>query len=460
MIRHTLGWGLISPMAKPGHESPDASQRRLGRAVLFLQQQAPLITDPVVRADIETLLLTGQAMELASRLKGFRRIDSAELVRQFARQSGVPERQLISQVLPVLKQADVVDYTLSTDGSLAHLEEFVGVTGNVITQTFRVLDILGPRNEELALLHSIEIASWAPLTKTQHLDQIVRRGLTESEAERGLSYSLAVAINRRINSTELNEQVIFNPHVWGTGQVQIASFLRDLPPNERDALLGICEVATKRPGATLERVGGDSAIVASARKVGLIQAATVKSSAMGRNLSQTYVFSPLIQTEDDQATTTEALHLRKLFLAHILFGQEKAQLGLGRIMNPVAIVRKLLNAGEVGPATNIATDYHMLEAHGVVRVEETAGGRAFLKLIKEDIVRDGLDWLNASLGNVPEGSADVPKLEHVPGIFIHPERDRSMLPDDAASHEIVSSAVLELRKEAQRAVRHQSPFGR
>ncbi|MFE1078357.1 hypothetical protein ACFW31_07520 [Nocardiopsis alba] len=419
-----------------------------------------MITDNIVRADIETLLLTGAAMELASRLKGLRRIDNSELVRQFARQSGVPERVLISQVLPVLKQADVIDYSLENDGGLAHLEEFVGVTGNVIAQTFRVLDALGPANEEIALLQSIEIASWSPLTKTQHLDQIVRRGLTEADAESGLSYSLAIAINRRINSTELNEQVIFNPHVWGTGQIQIASFLRDLPPNERDALLGICEVATKRPGATLEQIGGNSAIVSSARKVGLIQAATVKSSALGHNLSQTYVFSPLIQTEDDQATTTEALHMRKLFLAHILFGQEKAQLGLGRIMNPVAIVRKLLNTGEVGPATNISTDYHMLEAHGVVRVEETAGGRAFLKLIKEDIVRDGLDWLNASLGNTPGESADVPKLEHVPGVFINPERDRSMLPDDAASHEIVSSAVLELRKEVQRAVRHQSPFSR
>ncbi|MEW1818811.1 MULTISPECIES: hypothetical protein [Streptomyces] len=447
-------------MANSGHASPDVSQRRLGRAVLFLQQQAPMITDNVVRADIGTLLLAGAAMELASRLKGLRRIDSAELVRQFARQSGVPEIQLIGQILPVLKRADVLDYALDSDGNLAHVEEFVGVTGNIIAQTFRVLDTLGPRNEELALLHSIEIASWAPLTKTQHLDQIVRRGLTEAEAESGFKYSVAVAINRRINSTELNEQVVFNPHVWGTGQVQIASFLRDLPPNERDALLGICEVSTKRPGTTLERVGGDSAIVSSARKVGLIQAATVKSSAGGTNLSQTYVFSPLIQTDDDQATTTEALHLRKLFLAHILFGQEKAQLGLGRISDPVAIVRKLLNTGSVGPATNIRTDYHMLEAHGVVRVEESAGGRAFLKLIKEDIVRDGLDWLNASLGNVPGGSANVPKLEHVPGIFIHPERDRSMLPDDAASHEIVSSAVLELRKEAQRAVRHQSPFGR
>lgn len=365
----------------------------------------------------------------------------------------------MSQVLPILKQADVIDYSLDNDGKLQHLEEFVGVTGTVIEQTFKVLDALGPRQDEVALLHSIELASWAPLTKTQHLDQIARRGISPQDCENGLRYSLAIAVNQRITSKELGEDVIFNPHVWGTGQVQIASFLRNLPPNERDALLGICELATKRPGTVLERIGGDNAVLTGARKVGLVQAATVKSSAGGKHLRQTYVFSPLIQTEDDQATTTEALHLRKLFLAHILFGHEKAQLQGGRIRTPVPLVAALLRNREVGPATNIGTDYHMLEAHGVVRVEETGGGRAILKLIKEDIVKDGLDWLQASLGNVP-GSAATPQLENVPGVFVNPERDRATLPDSAASHEIVSSAVLELRKEAQRAVRHQSPFGR
>lgn len=418
-----------------------------------------MIGDPIVRADIETLLLSGQAMDLAARLKGHRRIESAELVRQFGRLSGVPERQLTSQILPILKKADVIDYSLDSDGKLKHVDEFVGVTGTVIEQTFKVLSALGPRPDEIALLHSIEIASWAPMTKTQHLDQITRRGISAEDCEKGLRYSLVIAVNQRITSKELNEDVIFNPHVWGTGQVQIASFLRNLPPNERDALLGICELATKRPGTVLERVGGESAILAGARKVGLVQAATVKSSAGGSHLSQTYVFSPLVQTEDDQATTTEALHLRKLFLAHVLFGHEKAQLQGGRIRTPVPLVAALLRNREVGPASNIATDYHMLEAHGVVRVEETGSGRAFLKLIKEDIVKDGLDWLQASLGNAP-GNTPSLQLENVPGVFINPERDRAALPDSAASHEIVSSAVLELRKEAQRAVRHQSPFNR
>ncbi|EXU69484.1 hypothetical protein Z951_02695 [Streptomyces sp. PRh5] len=446
-------------MAMTGQGGSAATERRLGRAVLFLQQQAPMVTSNVVRADISTLLLTGQAMDFASRMHGFGRLTSAKAIRQFARLSGIPDSLLTLQVLPVLKQANVIDFSVDSDGAVKSIEEFVGVSGTVIQQTFRVLGHLKPSKEELALLHSVEIASWAPLTKTQHLDQIVTLGISDEAAARGFDLSLATSINQRVHSKDLNEDVIFNPHVWGTGQIQIASFLRNLPPGERDALLSICEQASARPGSTLDTVGGNSSIIRSARKVGLIQAGTVKSSASGTPLRQTYVFSPLIQTADDQSTTTEALHLRKLFLAHILFGREKAMLGKGRINDPVVLVSKLLNSGSVGPATNIGTDYHLLESHGVVRVEELANGRAFLKLIKEEIARDGLDWLKASVGNIPGGSSSL-KMENVPGLFVSPESDRSKLADDGVSDEITTATILELRKEVQRAVRNETPFGR
>ena len=446
-------------MTTTGQSDSVATERRLGRAVLFLQQQAPLVTNRVVQADIATLLLAGQAMDFASRLHGYGRLANPDAIRQFARLSGIHETTLMLQVLPKLKQAGVIDYEVDADGAVKSVEEFVGVSGTVIQQTFRVLDTLKPSEEELALLHSIEIASWAPLTKTQHLDQIVKRGISDAAALRGFDLSLATSINRRVPSRELNEEVVFNPHVWGTSQIQIASFLRNLPPGERDALLSICEQATTRPGSTLDSVGGDANILKSARKVGLIQTGTVKSNASGVPLRQTYVFSPLVQTADDQSTTTEALHLRKLFIAHILFGREKAMLGRGRINDPVVLVSKLLNAGSVGPATNIGTDYHLLEAAGVVQVDELPNGRAFLKLIKEEIVRDGLDWLKASVGSMPGGSSSL-KVENAPGLFVTPEEDRSKLTDDAASDEITTSAILELRKEVQRAVRHESPFGR
>ncbi|TJZ94429.1 hypothetical protein [Actinacidiphila oryziradicis] len=126
-------------MATTDQDDSDATERRLGRAVLFLLQQAPMVTNPVVRADIETLLLSGQAMDFASRLHGFGRITNAQMIRQFARLAGIADRALILQILPVLKQADVIDFALKPDGTIGYVEEFVGVSGSIIRQTFKVL---------------------------------------------------------------------------------------------------------------------------------------------------------------------------------------------------------------------------------------------------------------------------------------------------------------------------------
>ena len=429
--------------------------RRLGRAIAYLHQQDTGRIPPLVAADIETLLLTGRAMDFAARIHGHKVSLTDALVKQYARQAGIGPRQLIDVLLPSLRSADVLDYSISGD-DVTGLEEFVGLTGTLLDQTVKVLRALHPSQAEMAVLHSVEIASWAPLTRSQHLGQLHQRGYSDLVAESGLRHSLAAGVNQAIPSTELREDVIFNPYVWGSGQVKVAAFLKSLPPAERDSLVGICEEASNRPGLALPSLAGSTPnMVASARKVGLLQASTVRSSASGA--SQTYVFSPLLEADDDKLLTTEALHQRKLFVAHILFGHEKAMAGGGRIMDPVVLVNALLSRGSVGPASNIATDYHLLERHGIVQVEESGSGRAYLKMIKPEIVAGGLDWLRRTGGDGIAGEPVV-KLLRSPGSFVTPEEDRHQLGDLGESDEIARASVLKLREELQRAARQDNPL--
>jgi len=434
------------------------SGTRLGRAVIYLHQQQGALP-PVVAAQLEVLLLTGRAMDFAARLQGHTGAAASgltpALARSYAGLAGLGGLELLNTALPALKRADVVDFA-AADSELTFIEEYVGVTGSVLQQTLRVLERLGPSDDERAALHSIEIASWAPLTRAQHLDQLTRRGLTTQLAETGRRLAQAAGVNREVPSPELREPVVFNPYVWGSKQVPIAGFLRSLPSAERDALLGICQQALDRPGLALPGLTGSPGLITSARKVGLIQTATVKStSAVG---PQTYIFSPLLEADDDQMVSTEALHQRKLFVAHILFGGEKAQAGRGRIMMPTTLVAALLRNKVVGPVSNIVTDYHLAEAAGIVRVEETGNGRGLLHLVKEDIVRGGLDWLQASQGSAQGSDGLLLPKTAAPSSFDTPETDRRLLPDDAAANEITTAAILRLREEAQRAARRDDPF--
>jgi hypothetical protein len=267
-----------------------------------------------------------------------------------------------------------------------------------------------------------------------------------------LQLARAVGINMSVASAELNEPVIFSPYVWGTKQLSLAKFLAELPPNEREALLGMSEQVLATPGLHLSKLSASPATIKSAQSVGLIQSATVQSAT---GAGSTYVFSPLLEADDDRCITTEALHLRKLFVAHILFGHERALAGRGKIHSPVALVNKLVNSGRVGPATNIGTDYHLLEAAGVVAVRpEAVGDRAYLTLIKREIAESGLDWIR----RITDGTgAESLALTQRPSRFITPEAARTA--DSAgASHEIMVSSINKLRKDLQRAARREDPW--
>ncbi|MGO3327660.1 hypothetical protein [Gordonia sp. (in: high G+C Gram-positive bacteria)] len=427
--------------------------KRLGRAVVFVHQHDHKITGPLVRAEVEVLLLTGKAMDFAARLKGHQNLVllTHDLVVSYAKHAGLGGLELINTVLPALKNTGLIDYRVDDANRISSLEEYVGVSASVTEQTVALLESLRPHRSDLAFLHSVEIGAIAPLAASQHLNEIVTRGFTEQEAEQALRLARAVGLNRDSASEELNELVVFSPYVWGTKQLSLATFLGKLPANERDALLGMSEQVLSAPGLHLSKLKATPAIIRSATNAGLIQAATVQSAT---GISSTYVFSPLMEAEDNACTTTEAFHLRKLFVAHMLFGRDAAALGRGRIEDPGTLVEALLRKGVVGPATNIKSDYHLLEAAGVVAVEPNDQGRAYLRLVKPEIAESALTWIRRITDT--SGAADLTRGER-PATFITPEDGRTA-ESLGASHEIMVASVEELRKEMQRAARRDDPW--
>jgi hypothetical protein len=344
----------------------------------------------------------------------------------------------------------LIDYKMDGAGRINQLEEYVGVSASVTEQTVTLLNVLSPQRSDLAFLHSVEVGAIAPLTQSQHLDEVIKRGFTDQEAAEALRLSRAVGINLNAPSAELGEAVVYSPYVWGTKQLSLATFLASLPPNEREALLGMSQQVLATPGIQISKLAASPAVIKSAQNAGLIQAATVQSAT---GVSSTYAFSPLLEAEDNKVATTEALHLRKLFVAHILFGHEAARAGGGKILSPEVLVQALVDRGRVGPATNIGSDSHLLEAAGVVTVEP-AGDRAFLRLVKPEIAQSGLEWIRRITDT--SGTAVLTSRDR-PATFVTPESARTR-DSEGASHEILVSSILELRKEMQRAARRDDPW--
>jgi len=176
----------------------NGSDRRLGRSVARIHQAEHVIRD-AFKPSLETLILAGKSMDFVSRVHGFGTGLTPAAIEIFANRAGLGRQALHNVVLPALKASDVADYTL-VDGQVAGINEYLGVTGNLIEQSYRVLMQLRPSRAELAVLHSVEVASYAPLTETQHLDQLVRRAFTEEEAKTGYNLALSAGLNKRIKN--------------------------------------------------------------------------------------------------------------------------------------------------------------------------------------------------------------------------------------------------------------------
>jgi hypothetical protein len=256
-----------------------------------------------------------------------------------------------------------------------------------------------------------------------------------------------IGIVQRIQSSPSEEHIIYNVYVWGSGVVPFAHFLASLPTDERKILTSLSASVIHQPGISLSHFRDvDPSVISAARKVGFLDATRVVT----RNRNEaSFAFSPTLESSLPD-TSTDVLHERKLFVAHILFGHRNAPPRYGRIDDPLALVRALLRNGAVGPTTAIDTDYLLLESHGIVKViPSSISRRSYLSLVKQDVVEESLPLLVAALGDTSEtiASQSISAL-WLPGSFKGPEDDRRHIraPLEAGA-ELFSSVIKRLREE-------------
>ena len=73
------------------------------------------------------------------------------------------------------------------------------MSGAIADQAMRVAELIGPSLIERAVLHSIEIASRATLTSSQHAEHLHSRGLTAEMNIETVQLTLASGVNRQVH---------------------------------------------------------------------------------------------------------------------------------------------------------------------------------------------------------------------------------------------------------------------
>jgi hypothetical protein len=341
----------------------------------------------------------------------------------------------------------------TVSGDVLEVEEQIGVAAPVLEQCAAVWERLSPTPVEQCALESADHATFVPLTLSDHRAVLEVAGYPAELHDPALQALEAVGMVRRHYARSLKDDIIYSPYVWGTEAVNVAAFMRGLPPNEREVLGGLARTAAERPGAPVPGLGSNQRLVDGARKVGLIDATRVLTT---EGNERSFAFSPALEKQL-AIGSTDVLHERKLFVAHILYGHLYGYPWTGKIETPIALVRALINKGTVGPTTSIRSDYPLLEARGIVKVKEIPGSSlGYLTLVKEDVAGDSLELLRLALGKDEDGDGMQGAASlWLPGSFTSPEWDRRRLsePTGTAEAEVLGSAIEQLREETARRLR-------
>jgi hypothetical protein len=434
--------------------TPMASRRATGLAVLRAYVNLKETAPGPVFAFFDATWRAGRTMDLALRMRRHGSL-TYRAVEIFASLVALPPSDLNTWVLPTLQQLGIIDVGRASDGSIILIEERVGVAEGVLEQCAAIWERLAPKPSEACAISSTDHATYAPLSQSDHQAILEQEGFPAELHEQAFQRMAAVGLLRREQSSVLGETVLWAPYVWGTEAIDIAAFLKKLPANERQALAGLSRQASDHPGIPIEKLSADAALVGAARHAGLLHATRVLAGDKERG----FAFPPGLEHRVGGGLT-DATHERKLFVAHILNGHMYGEPWTGRIEQPIALVRALIDRGSVGPTTAARRDYGLLEAAGIVRAEEVGGGRAMLHLVKQDVAEESLELLRLVLGaDTGEAAATSVDALWIPGTPIgSPERDRRMLPvPGEAESEVIHSSVMELRKEIARKLRREEP---
>ena len=397
---------------------------------------------------------SGRAMDLAMRIRRHGRL-SGEKLYAFAGLAHLATSDLVLWCIPELERAGLLEARRERGTNrIFEVEEQVGVAAPVLEQAAALWEHLDPSPVERCAIASSDHLTYAPLAESDHRAALEAQGFGKAVQDDAFRALAAVNMLHRLASRKLREDVLYSPYVWGTEAVDIAEFMKNLPPNERQMLAGLSRSVADTPGASLQDLQTSERLLRGAQKVGLFDSARVVTQT---GTERDFVFSPSLERAL-RFGPTDVAHERKLFVAHILFGHRFAPVGTGRIGNPVILVEKLIRTGSVGPATAISRDYPLLEAKGIVRVEKS-GERGYLHLVKDDVAKDGLELLRHALGDSGGGNASNPlETLWLPGTaFRSPERTRAELPSlqPGAEAEVLNATIERLREETGRKMRRE-----
>lgn len=363
------------------------------------------------RADLGQLEFAGQVLDTAVRLRGSG-VCAPERVEALARGTGITKRALRNDILPTLEVLGLVDLEHNVERAIIAVSERVPPVDELFASADRLVDIAAPEPLERMALAVLRETTLMPITQRTALELCAGLG-SEEDALEAIEDLQSLHLCMRRHSADDNV-VLFNPNVWAADHDYSAAALRAEDGDVRAALTGLLEEVSASAGLPELRVTScEKKWVDYAVAQGLLQRSIVTTTD---GVERAFLFAPHMGKAAFEAPTgvDPSGHVRQL-IGSMVFARTYAT---NRLFAPTKFLNRLINDGEAGDATNIGTDYPMLETAGIVRVEKAPRFFKFV-LLQADVAQEALTYLDNA------GSSSLTAGLRGQRSYRHPERERA-----------------------------------
>ena len=177
----------------------------------------------------------------------------------------------------------------------------------------------------------------------------------------------------------------FNGNLFRRESVQKTNaVLSSLKPEDTRKISELDQLLTSQGCVTIEKgksILGD-VLLSKLQSIGMYDFNEVSNSAE----TKTFITKPSAFSKYGNPFEEDALDLAKAFVSSLYYGMNFSSQGRGKITMLKALLRKLVNGYEVGPATAIGEDYKLLELKRVIQLRrEPNTNRYHMRLLKKDI---------------------------------------------------------------------------
>lgn len=336
-------------------------------------------------------------------------------VRAIAVSSGLNPRHELSGLLQVLQKKRLIE---QTDSDVA----IVGVTTRgTLANACDIFDEAEPTQYEQASITLAELSSDAPVRRAEISEQIGdAHKLSSAQVQDFLARAEAIGFvdHEGVGSDGL----LFNGNLFRRESVaKTQKVLTSLSDAEGKLVAEVADLLSKRGCLDVTQIEKilSKPLFEKLSAAGIYDLNQVTNEA-GNHV---YVTSPSAFHKFVDPVVDDCFDMAKSLVAALTYGMNSRPSTQGRIDMLPALLGKLINGAEIGPATAIGQDYRVLEINRVVQLRQSPSyqGRYYMRLLKKEVGQLALQVLT-------QGNATAQSLSDLPSApmsgYIGPEDNR------------------------------------